>query len=454
MLGDYMKSIFSIKNDLFPLLKLAIPLALTGLVQSAVWFFETAFLARLGQDSLAAGALVSWLFGTMAVVLFGTLSSINILVAHKFGAKDQEGISRVLRDGIILSAILALPAFLLFWNMADIFLLFGQQNSIVALAESYLHPLAWGILPDFVLIVFLEFIIGLGHARTIMFFNLFFVTANILLSYTFIFGKFGAPSLGIAGAGVGMSLSYWISAIVLALYVLSSKKYSSYFYNMFSVGKPSYIYELLKVGLPIGLMYCTEVAFFFALTIAMGYFGSEVLAANQVALQYMGVFMAMIFSIAQAITVRMGHEIGAKNILSAEKAAYSGIFIAAGLMVLVAIIYLFFPEKLISVDFNVELEKNAGITELIKQFFVVGAVFQIFEAIRIALFGALRGLKDTRFTLFVSIVSFWGIALPGGYVLAQYLKFGGVGFWWSMVFGAVTSVLLLLLRFRKMISYL
>ncbi len=67
-------------NDLNPLLKLAVPLALTGIINSSVFFFETLFLAHVDQQTLAAGALVSWLFGVLATILFGTLGSINILI--------------------------------------------------------------------------------------------------------------------------------------------------------------------------------------------------------------------------------------------------------------------------------------------------------------------------------------------------------------------------------------
>lgn len=117
----------SLKKDLYPLLKLAIPLMLTGIVGASASFFETMFLARVDQQTLAAGALVSWLYATFAVIIFGTLSSINILIALKHGARDQTAISFVVRDGVLLSILLFIPAFLLFWNMAPIFLLFGQQ---------------------------------------------------------------------------------------------------------------------------------------------------------------------------------------------------------------------------------------------------------------------------------------------------------------------------------------
>ena len=158
-----------LKNDLYPLLKLAIPLALTGIVGASTGFFETLFLAKLGPEILAAGALVGWFYATFAVILFGTLGSINILVSHKQGANDQTGISLVARDGLLLSLFMTIPAFFLFWNMSPIFLLLGQDPSVVLLAESYVHAIAWGLLPHCISIAIFEFIIGLGHTRIIMY---------------------------------------------------------------------------------------------------------------------------------------------------------------------------------------------------------------------------------------------------------------------------------------------
>ncbi|KTD43342.1 MATE family efflux transporter [Legionella quateirensis] len=436
------------KDNFYPLLKLAIPLALTGLLQSSVWFFETMFLARLGPDILAAGSLVSWLFGTVVVILFGTLSSINILVAHKHGADDTNGILHVVRDGFWLALLLALPIFLLFWNMSPLFLLFGQSPAIVQLAKTYLHAVAWGVLPNVIMIALLEVIMGLGRARFILVFNIISVTLTIFFSFAFIFGRFGFPPLGIAGAGWGLTTSYWITTFFLTLYVVTNKKYSCYFRLLLKPTKPSYLIELMKVGVPMGIMYCVEVAFFFALTLIMGSFGSLVISANQIALQYLGTLMSLIFSLAQSITVRMGHLLGSGNKASAERTGYIGILIAASLMLLVAIIYWIIPTTLINIDFDVHNANNLELVRIATQLLTISALFQLIEAIRIALFGALRALKDTHFTLCISIISFWGIALPLGYFMASHMSLGGAGLWWGMVSGAGFSVLLLLWRFR------
>ncbi|WP_131782411.1 MATE family efflux transporter [Legionella gresilensis] len=443
-----------VKGNLYPLLKLALPLAATGLVQAGVFFFETIFLAHLGPTVLAAGALVSWLTGTFAVIIFGVLSSINVLISHKYGAKDHQGITEVIRDGIWLAFILVIPSMFLFWNMATIFLWLGQKKEITLLASSYLHALTFGILPNFIVTALLEIIIGLGQTKLVFKLSLVSVSLTIFFSFAFIFGKFGFPTLGIAGAGWGFTTSSWLTMLILVSYLMINQKNKPYFQHLLTFSKPIYLFELIRVGAPMGFMYCIEVGFFFALTLIMGLFSSQMLAANQVALQYLGALINIIFSLAQAITVRMGHLLGAGKKQAAEHVAYTGVVISFIFMFFVALIYWLFPTFLISIDFNLQETQNLPIINYAIKFFSLCALFQIVEAVRISLFGALRSLKDTHFTLLVSIISFWFIALPLGYFLATYFAMEGIGLWWGMIIGSIFSVALLFKRFKaKMTNY-
>ena len=442
----------SIKKDLYPLMKLALPLILTGLIGASIGFFQTVFLAHLGHEAMAAGALVSWLFGVFVVIIYGTLSSINVLIAHKHGAQDVRGISRVLRDGLLLAVLLSIPAIFLFWNMAPIFLLFGQKQAVVALAEPYLHALTWGLLPTFIVVALTELVIGLGHGRVVVVLTTLSVLLALFFSFTLIFGKLGMPSLGISGAGWGITISYWVMAFFFSTYLLINKHYQIFFKHLFKLDKPFYIWELVKIGLPMGIMYSFEVGFFFALTLVMGSLSPQLLAANQIALQYLGTLMGIIFSLAQAVTVRMGHLIGANDLPAATRATYTGLSMALTLMLLIAITYWLWPDFLISVDFDVSDRENALIVTYTKQLFAISALFQLLEASRITFFGALRALKDTNFTLVSSIMSFWGLALPIGYLLASRFHFGGAGLWAGMTIGAGFSMSLLFWRFNSKIQ--
>jgi len=449
-----MTKIIFLKKDVLPLLKLSIPLVLTSFMQGSLGFFENIFLAHLGQQVLAAGALVAWLFATLIVILFGTFSSVNILIAHKYGAKDNPGITHVFRDGLVLALFLVVPTFLLLWYTPPIFLLFGQSPALVKLATAYLHALAWSLFPKFILIVLFEFLLGLGRTRVLTVFTVFSLPFYLLFSYVLIFGKFGFPALGIAGAGWGMVLGDWLATTALGLYVFFNQHYQCYLKSLFTFTRPTYLWELLHLGVPMGLMYCVEVGFFFSITLFMGVMGVQTLAANQLAMQYLGPLMGMIFSLAQGVTIRMGHQLGAEQPASAERTAFAGLLLGALFMSLIAITYWSFPYALIAIDFNVHLAENEETVYFAKQFLFIAAFFQLFESARVMLFGALRSLKDTRFTLLVSILSFWCIALPLGYMFAHYIQLGGAGFWWGMVIGASCSAPVLYSRFRlKMKSY-
>jgi len=435
------------------LLKLAIPLIITGLIESSVGFFSTYFLAHLGAKELAAGAVVSWIFFTLMVILWGTLCSVSILIAQKKGARDDKSISFILRDSLFLAVLFVIPATLLLLNIEPLLILARQDPSTIILAQAYMRGLIWAFLPDFVGIVLIQFLIGLGHIRTNMVFSLLWVPLNIFTNYGLIFGKFGFPALGIAGVGWGTTLAYWISTTLLILYLVFNKKYSHYFTGFFQIRPLRYFSELLHLGIPMGFMYCIEIAFFLMLTLIMGHLSADMLAANQIALQYLGQLSVVTFSIAQAVTVRMAHTLGARSIDLANRTAYIGVSLGFLFMVFVALCYWFIPYKLIGIDLNIHDIKNKEIIYYAESFLIISGIFQILEAPRIILFGALRGLKDTRFTLLTSIISFWVIAFPIGYYLAVFLHWGGAGLWWGLVLGTLVGVVLLFMRFKVKINH-
>ncbi|WP_392537513.1 MATE family efflux transporter [Legionella sp. 227] len=444
----------SFRSNFKPLLRLAIPLILTGLLQSSIYFFVTIFLAHVSQDALAAGSLVAWLFGTFNVIILGILNSINVLVAHQYGAQNTHGISLVFRDGFWLACIMTLPACYFFWHIAPLLLYLGQNQALVNLTDSYLHALTWGLFPNFITVVLMEFVIGLGKTRLALLFSTLNVSLNILFSFVLIFGKFGLPTLGVAGAGWGSTIGFWITALFFTGFIFINKDYKPYTRLLFTYLKPFYCMELLKIGAPLGIMYCVEIGFFFVLILIAGSLGNQLLAANQITLQYLCILISIIFSIAQAITVRIGHLLGEGDISSAKHAGYTGTFASVIFMSVAALIYWFFPELLIGIDFDTHDPLNQGVVHFAIQLLAICAIFQIFESARISLFGALRALKDTRYTLVISMFSFWGIALPIGYLFAIPLQWGGVGLWWGMSLAAFGSAVLLYRRFNfKMRHY-
>lgn len=435
------------KKSLSPLLQLAYPLILSGLAQNSVYFFETLFLSKLGNHALAAGSLVSWLAASFIVVLFGTLGALNILISHRVGAKKHDEIALVVRDGLRLSFLLTIPSVLLYWYMDGIFLWLGQDPSIVPLAKLYLHALAWGLLPNFLLMSFLELLIGLGHSHAILKFSLISVLITIVSSFLLIFGYLGLPALGISGAGWGVTIGQWLTLGIMVVFLKTNKQYHVYLRKLFDSKASMYMIELLKIGLPMGLMYGIEITFVFVLSLLVGYFGGSLyLAANQIAFQYVGISMAIIFSLSQAITVRIGHLLGAKQKLYIYPVIWAGSLLSFGVISIISVAFWLMPNLLIGIDVNIHDASNQKFILLATQFLCLCGFYQILESVRVALFGAIRAFHETRFTMWLSLLTLWGIALPFGYALGKYTTLGSFGIWYSMMAGVIVSIIMLLFR--------
>ena len=437
------------KSDSRILFALALPLILSGLVEASIGFSSTLFLSRLGPQTLAAGALVAWFFATMMVIMWGLFTAISVSVSHCRGANNTQGISHVLRDGFVLALILTIPISLMIWHLSIILQLLGQSAQLISIAKPYFHAFTWSIFPDFTGLILLQFVIGLGHTRTNLVFTLSWVVLNILANYILIFGHFGLPAFGIAGLGWGTTFSFWITTIAWLVYLLSRRYYRPYFTRIFQWKAPFYYWELIKVGIPTGVMWCIEISFFFVLIVMMGHIGINTLAASQVTMQYIGLFVSVLFAMAQAVTVRVSNQLGANNPQAIHNGVHAGIAMAVGAMLCLAIVAWVFPDFLISLDFDPTRLSGAEVTHYARLFLGIACGFLILEAIRIPLFGALRGLKATRSTLVCSLLSFWLVAIPAGQYFRFSLHMGAAGLWLGLLVSGFISTAFLWWRYQK-----
>lgn len=438
-------------SDYKPLLKLIVPLVLAGMVGGLVYFFISLFLSKLGSEVLAAGALGSWLYGIFVVIIFGILGSVNIVISHLYGKHDLVGMIQVARDGLILSLILFIPTFILFWNMDVIFIYLGQSQTVVDLAKPFLHALSFALLPYFIFTTLLECLIGLGHTRIVIRFTLVTVILSIILAYLLIFGSSYTPQLGISGAGWAITLSYCITLLGLMVFLFFNKTYRNYFVKVFNLRPCEHLFELMEIGFPLGLMYCVEVGFFFVITLIIGRAGHELLAANQVAMQFLWPLIGACFSISQGISVRIGHLLGSKNYEKAKNVLYIGIKCSVLFILGFSCLNWLCPRYLIAFDFSLNNPRHTSIIYYATHFLYLSGVFQILEAIRVALFGVLRAMKQTKFCLMSSVVTYWILGLPLGLFL-EYTYFDhGVGVWLGVIVATLVSIIWLWAYLQKLI---
>ena len=431
-------------------LLLAVPLAGAQLSQAATTFVDTVMMGILGSQIIAAGALGAATFYLLINVGSAIVSAVSPLAAEAYGAGRVEQVGRVVRQGLWLSVILAVPVTLLIWHSGSLLRLLGQEPGNVVLASSYLRAIAWGYLPGLGFAVLRSFVSALSRPRFIIVTMIGGTLFNVAANYVLALGKFGFPALGLAGLGWASALSLWGMFVALAIYIHTQPQLRVYgaLTNLHQFEGKRFG-ELVRVGVPIGVLAGVEGGLFTFVTFLMGQLGTVTLAAHQIALQTVVVTFTISLGISMASTVRVGQLMGQENPKGARLAGFVGIGMAALFMAMMGILFWTIPGTIVSLYIDTADPANAAVVSLAKTLLGVAAMFQIVDGIQVGATGALRGLKDTRIPLLIGILAYWGIGLPCGYTLGLGLGFGGVGLWWGLAIALAVAAGILTWRFSK-----
>ena len=439
-----------IRTEIKNTLAISVPLVSSQIVYASSGFLGTAMVARLGEDALAASVLVSMIWMCLSVLFFGILNSISVLISHEYGAGNHEGISKVMGQAFILGLIVTLMLMGAMLFMPFLVDHSKQPAHVLELSRIYTYSLIWQV-PGLVLTVILEqFLAGVNRAKMVLRISLMIVPIEIPLIYMLVFGKFGFPELGIAGVGYGFAITYTLSSVLLTWYLCKAKQYQ--FFGLFSritTFHGTYFKELLKIGWPMGLMHVIEIFAFTIMTFWVSHFGTTMLAAHQLVLQFLWFAITLVFAMSQAVTVRVGYSVGEGNIQAVHYASYVGMAINSVCVLAVALAFMFAPAFFLSLDLNVTDPANAQLVHDATTLLYISSVFLICDNFRIISFGALRGLKDTRFPMYAAFVAFWIVGLSTSYYFGFILKGEGAGIWWGMTLGIGIGAIMVLVRLHQ-----
>jgi multidrug resistance protein, MATE family len=443
----------SLTTELKAVLRLMIPLAATALIEASTGFINNIMIAHLGAETLAATAIVSLLFMTTMIIFWGIFGAVSTHIAHFYGAKNKEGISQVMFDGIRLALVLAAPVIVLLWNIAPVLGYFGQPAQTIHLAQVYLHSLAWAVAPDFLSMMLWQFFIGIGHPRVIFVASLIYVPINIGANYVLMFGKFGFPNLGLAGIGLGTAVAY-TTVLLFIVFIASRKPYRHYFKSNFPWFKSGLMGDIVRVGAPVGLMWAVEVLFFLAVGLIVAGFGTAILAAHQIAVQALFFLFTVINGLAQAGTIRVGHLMGGQEIEKLEYTRIAAVLIAIFYMAVIGLSYWWYPEILINLHFDIADPDNLLLVTCAISILKVSAICQVAEGIRYSMFGILRGMKDTQFTFITAVISLWLVVIPLTVSWVYWREGTITDIWWLMTCGALSGYVFYEWRFRQQFTVL
>lgn len=439
------------RQEFFALIKLAFPLVLAHLAQHTISFVDTLMVGRLGNDAIAGIALGSTTFYFVVFAISGVLLGVSPIVSQAKGANDESKIAAVLRQAILLSALLLIPCWLLLQNGEALFHWMKQPPDVAQQSGEYLKAISWGLLPTFIFISLRSALESLADTRPVLIISCFNVTLNIVANEILMFGHFGLPELGLVGTGYASAIVMWCACLMLIFYFRLKYGHLNIFTfeQLLSRQSRSQLWELIRIGVPIGITIGFEISMFSASTFGMGWFGKDALAAHQIALQTASIAFMIPLGISIAASARVGQLMGGNDLQGAQVAGYTGIVVSGMIMVATGLCFIFLPRNLIAIYLDIADPENSVVVAKAVSFLFIAAAFGVFDGLQVGGSMALRGLKDTRAAMVITMIAYWGCGITSGAIFAFTLGKGGEGLWYGLTVGLAVASVILVLRFRS-----
>lgn len=422
------------------LIRIALPVVAVQVGMMLMGVVDTLMMGHVSPNALASVALGNLYAFTLLVVAMGTLMALDPLVAQAVGARDHLAVTRAIQRGFVIAIGLGVVVMALMIPAAPVLRLFRQPIEVIPEAALYCHISVAGFIPFLVFVVLRQTLQAVGRMGPIV---VTIVAGNVIngaLNWVLIYGKLGAPALGVAGASIATAIGRWSMLLILAALAWKDVRPHLARVDAQTLSRAP-LARMLALGLPIGLQQFLEVSAFAGVGLLMGTFGAVQVASHQIAINLAALTFMVPLGVSAAAAVRVGNAIGAGDAPRSRRAARLSYYLGTGFMCTTALLFLFFPEPLADL-FTDEPRMIALAAALLP----IAGVFQIFDGLQAVGAGVLRGMGDTRVPLVAMLSGYWLIGLPVSLVLGFRSGLGPQGLWWGFVAGLASVAIFLLWR--------
>ncbi|KFD18615.1 multi antimicrobial extrusion (MATE) family protein [Tatumella ptyseos ATCC 33301] len=429
------------------LLGLAIPVILAQVAQTSMGFVDTIMAGSVSATDMAAVAIGTSIW--LPVILFGQglLLALTPTVAHLNGSGRRNKIIFQVHQAIWLAIFLSILTMIILWNAGLLLRHMSDMDPLLAdKAARYLHALMWGA-PGYLLFqVLRNQCEGLSRTKPGMVLGFIGLLFNIPLNYIFIYGHFGMPALGGVGCGVATASVYWVMFLVMRFWVkrMPALKDVNHL-DVRSVPDRKILMRLFWLGLPVALALFFEVTLFAVVALLVSPLGIVDVAGHQIALNFSSLMFVLPMSMGVAATIRVGYRLGQGDAAQAKVAAWTAQGVGIGLACITAFFTIVFRHK-IALLYN----DDPQVVLLAAHLMLLAGIYQFSDSVQVIGSGILRGYKDTRSIFFITLVAYWVLGLPGGYLLALTDVFvprmGPAGFWCGFIIGLTAAAIMMIWR--------
>ncbi len=437
--------IFS-KKDITETLKLGWPVSLGQLGHIMLGVVDSLMVGHVGASSLAASSLVNGIFFLIIVLGIGMTMAVTPLISIAKGSGKADKCRLILKNAIIVNLTLAVILTICVYSFSFAIPFLGQPVEVVLLSQSYIKILSYSIIPFLVFQTFRQFIEGLSITKPTMYIAIVANIINAFGNWLLIYGNWGFPAMGLDGAGYSTLITRGFIALAVILFVMNYKETKNLLpTRIFGKPEKKLVMKIINIGLPSGMMYMMEVGAFAFSAVMIGWLGSTQLAAHQIAISLASISYMIILGISTAGTIRVGNAVGKKDSTGIKQAGFGALALGAGFMTFSGLIFIFFSNELPAFYIS-----NEEVIRTAANLLIVAAFFQISDGLQAVGSGILRGLTDVKIPLYLTIISYWVIGIPVGYLLGFVFNLGVIGIWIGLLLGLTIAAISFVFRFYKL----
>ena len=409
-------------------------------------FVDTTMTGQYDTLHLAGVSMATSLWIPFFELLIGIVSALVPIIGHHLGQGKKEKIASDFYQFIYLSLGLSLILFALVFVGAPLVLAhLGLEPLVEEVAKNYLWYLALGIIPLLLFSNIRSLFDALGLTKLSMYLMLLLLPLNASFNYALIYGAFGFPEMGGAGAGLGTSLAYWVLLLISLLVAVKHPKIRVYELWKIRLLDKKGLIEGIRLGLPIGGTFFAEVVIFSVVGLVMAKFSSLIIASHQAAMNFSNLMYAFPMSISTSMSIIVSYEIGANRPDDVKKFCKLGRLTALGIAGF-TFLFLYILRDRVAALYGSDTE----FIRMTSVFLTYSLFFQLADTFAAPLQGILRGYKDTQVPFYLGLIAYWGVSLPLGLFLDYYTSLGPYGYWIGLIASLVMSGILFQWRLNRL----
>ena len=430
------------------LLRLGLPLIGSHLAQLAVQVTDAVMLGWYDVEALAAVVLGASYFFVLFIMGSGFAFAVSPVVAAAEASNEPAQVRRVTRMGLWLSILFAVAAMPLLLFATPILRVLGQEPQVAADAGVYLGIVGWALGPALLVMTLKSYLSALERVRIVLLATVLAAGLNGVLNYALIFGNWGAPELGIAGAAIASVVLHCASLLLLAVYAARALPQHALFVRIWRPDWEAFA-RIFALGWPIGLTNLAEVGMFAATAVMMGWIGTIELAAHGIAAQISSATFLVHVGLSNAAQIRAGAAFGRRDEAMLRQTGIVAVALSGAFALATVVLFLAAPELLISFFLAPDDPALPQVLAFGTTLLAIAALFQLADAGQVMALGLLRGVQDTRVPMVHAAVSYWLVGMPASYVLGFVLELGGPGVWIGLTLGLTLAGVLMMGRFWR-----